>query len=162
MEKLKDTTLVFLVKKSAGEISQICLAMKKRGFGAGRWNGVGGKVEQGETIEKAAERETKEEICVLPADLKKVGELSFYFPHNPAWDQLVHIYFAENWQGEPAESEEMKPAWFSPKDLPFKSMWPDDTFWMPEVLKGNAIRGYFKFAQGDIIKEKEINIINEI
>jgi len=42
MEKLRNATLVFLIKKSQGEITDICLAMKKRGFGMNRWNRVGG------------------------------------------------------------------------------------------------------------------------
>ena len=41
--------------------SKILLGMKKRGHGVGKWNGFGGKVEKGETIEEAARRETKEE-----------------------------------------------------------------------------------------------------
>ena len=39
--------------------------MKKRGFGAGRWNGFGGKVAPAETIEDAARRELLEEAGVL-------------------------------------------------------------------------------------------------
>ncbi len=41
---MRDCTLLFLIKKNDGVITDVCLAMKKRGFGAGRWNGVGGKV----------------------------------------------------------------------------------------------------------------------
>jgi len=47
------------------EQDRILLGMKKRGFGAGWWNGFGGKVQQGETIEEAAKRSTKE--LYLPA-----------------------------------------------------------------------------------------------
>lgn len=55
--------------------------MKKRGFGAGRWNGTGGKVEAGETAQQATKRETEEEIGVLPHGLEEVARLNFYFPH---------------------------------------------------------------------------------
>ena len=162
MKTLRDVTLVFLVKKSREEITDICLAMKKRGFGVGRWNGVGGKVEEGETIEYAAKRESAEEIGVDVKNLKKVGELSFYFAMNHDWDQLVHVYICENWEGEPTESEEMKPEWFSIKDLPFSNMWPDDIFWLPELLKGNKARAGFTFGDGDLILEKNVTIITQL
>ena len=50
MSDLRDSTLVFLIKQKGGVITQICLAMKKRGFGKGRWNAVGGKVGYWDTI----------------------------------------------------------------------------------------------------------------
>ena len=83
MEKLTNTTLVFLIKKSKGEITNICLAMKKRGFGVNRWNGVGGKMEANDkTIEETAKRETQEEIGVCVKNHNKVAEITFFFPHN--------------------------------------------------------------------------------
>ena len=162
MTKLRDATLVFLVKKSRGEITDICLAMKKRGFGKNRWNGVGGKVDGQETIEEAAKRETEEEIDVSAKELNKVAEISFYFPHNPAWDQMVHVYFADSWDGEPKESEEMNPKWFSINEIPFQDMWPDDIFWLPEVMKGNLLKAMFKFGENDVVQSKKINIVNEL
>ena len=161
-ENLRDATLLFLIKKIDGEISDICLAMKKRGFGMGRWNGSGGKVEEGETVRDAALRETKEEIGVEPKNLQKVAEVSFYFPHKPAWDQKVHIYFCDEWNGEPTESEEMRPQWFSVSSLPFDTMWPDDRFWVPEVLAGKLVRGMFVFGEGDIIQEKNIEVVETL
>ena len=164
MNKLRNATLVFLIKKSLkGEIKDICLAMKKRGFGMNRWNGVGGKVDdQNETIEDAAKRETKEEVGVIVKELNKVAELSFYFPHNPVWDQIVHVYFSENWDGEPRESEEMNPKWFSVNELPFQDMWPDDIFWLSEVVKGNLLKAMFKFGEKDVVLDKKVNIVNEL
>lgn len=163
MNGLRDATLVFLVKKSEGTIREICLAMKKRGFGKGRWNGVGGKVDgERETVEDAARRETREEIGVEIGDLDKVAELSFYFPHNKVWDQMVHVYLVETWSGEPVESEEMNPQWFSVGKLPFHDMWPDDPFWLSEVIVGNKVRARFSFGEGDRILDKEIHIVQSL
>lgn len=164
-KKLPDVTLLFLIKKSQEEITDICLAMKKRGFGVGRWNGVGGKVKENEeTIEEATKRETMEEIGVNIStnDLKKVAELSFYFPHNSEWNQLVHVYFSENWDGEPRESEEMKPEWFSAKDIPYKDMWEADIDWLKKVIKGNLVIGEIKFGENDVVLDKEINIVEKL
>ncbi|MDR0650832.1 MAG: NUDIX domain-containing protein [Candidatus Peribacteria bacterium] len=52
------TTLVFLFNLQG----QLLLAMKKRGFGVGKWSGPGGKVEEGESISQAAVREVEEEV----------------------------------------------------------------------------------------------------
>lgn len=49
-------TLVLVV-----EPRRVLLGMKKRGFGAGKWNGFGGKVQTGETIEQGARRYTYKE-----------------------------------------------------------------------------------------------------
>ena len=71
---LRQTTLCFLTKDK-----KVLLAMKKRGFGNGRWNGVGGKLNAGETIRQAAIREAKEEIGVTVWQMEKVAVLDFYF-----------------------------------------------------------------------------------
>lgn len=51
MTQNKLYTLAFVL-----DAGKILLGMKKRGFGAGRWNGFGGKVHPGESIEAAAKR----------------------------------------------------------------------------------------------------------
>lgn len=156
---MRDTTLLFLIKREEGKVRHICLAMKKRGFGAGRYNGVGGKLEPGETIEEALIREAEEEVGVQVAALDKCAELIFTFPHNPAFDQLVHVYLSEEWRGDPLESEEMNPSWFLVEDIPYAMMWPDDSFWLPEVIAGNFVNGRFVFGEGDIIQEQDVRIV---
>ena len=98
---MRNVTLLFLVKKLDGKIVDICLAMKKRGFGVGRWNGVGGKLTEGESIEDGLVRETREEIGIQAKKFSKVAELAFTFPHKPDWDQMVHTYTTEEWEGDP-------------------------------------------------------------
>ena len=156
---MRDVTLLFLIKKNGGKVSEMCLAMKKRGFGVGRWNGVGGKLEIGETIPEATRRETFEEIGVKAGELKKVAELTFIFANRPEWNQLVHTYFTEEWAGEPAESEEMSPKWFEADKLPFEAMWPDDPFWLPLAIAGKLIKASFTFGEKDLILEKKVEIV---
>ncbi len=161
---MRNTTLLFLIKKENNQISEILLAMKKRGFGAGRWNGVGGKLGDGETIEQAVIREAHEEIGIVAeeSDLQKVAELAFTFPHHPDFDQLVHVYVTEKWSGEPVESEEMKPEWFSVDQIPFDVMWPDDKFWVPYIVEGKLVKGGFTFGEGDVILEQEVNRVESL
>ncbi len=142
--KLKQTTLCLLLDGQS-----ILLAMKKRGFGVGKWNGYGGKIENDESIVDAAIREMKEEIevTVNPTDLNLVGQLKFFFPSKPEWNQEVNIFLITAWQGTPAETEEMKPEWFVIDKIPYSQMWPDDQYWLPLVLSGKKIRGEFYFTE---------------
>jgi predicted NUDIX family NTP pyrophosphohydrolase len=160
---MRDTTLLFLVKKDRDTITDICLAMKKRGFGQGRYNGVGESadsrlgrkyIEKGETIEDATRREAEEEVGVIT----KCGELTFIFSHKEEWNQLVHVYLCESWEGEVMESEEMNPSWFSPSTIPYTEMRPDDIFWLPLVLDNKNVRGRFVFGEGDTILEQEVGL----
>ncbi len=153
---MRQETLCLIIQ---GE--RLLLGYKKRGFAMGKWNGFGGKVNPEETLEAAALREVEEEVglTIHPHDLKAVGVLTFYFTNHPGWNRDVHLFLAEAWQGEPRESEEMRPEWFPIDQLPFQSMWSDDPLWLPLVLAGKKIKGEFHFSddQGRIEK----HLINE-
>lgn len=139
-------TLLFLRRDN-----EILLAMKKRGFGAGLYNGVGGKLEAGETIEQALLRETREEIFVVPMNYRQVAELDFIqdAETDSPWHMYVYAYLCDEWQGEPTESEEMAPEWFSLDEIPYDKMWQDDEFWLPMVLSGDKVTGMFTFDEND-------------
>ena len=140
---------------------RILLGMKKRGFGAGRWNGFGGKIKNGESIEDATKREMQEESGVEIENLDKVGIMEFEFQNNPEIIE-VHVFKTNNFVGEPTESEEMKPQWFHVNEIPFSEMWPDDEHWMPLFLGGKKFKGKFLFGEADIILEKELLEVEEI
>jgi len=144
----KNSTLCFLIRESAPE-SQILLGFKKIGFGAGKYTGFGGKVERGETIATAAIRELEEEtrIKVLEENLQPLGCLSFCFPAKPDWSQNVHVFLATTWEGDPAESTEMLPAWFAADEIPFEQMWQDAAHWLPRILAGEWVDARFTFKQ---------------
>lgn len=126
------------------EENRILLGMKKRGFGEGQWNGFGGKVEEGETIEESAKRELGEEAGIEPQTMKKVGILEFSFQNDPKILE-VHIFRVDSFVGEPIEGEEMRPEWFEYDQIPFDQMWPDDRFWFPYLLSHKLFKGTFLF-----------------
>ena len=152
-------TLLFL---RSGD--QILLALKKRGFGMGRWNGAGGKLEPGETIEQALVRESVEEIGVTPTNWTAVGQLDFVQDAETAdpWHMFVYAYIADAWEGEPTESEEMMPKWFHVEDIPYQDMWGDDEFWLPYVLDGKKVVGEFTFDINDNLLTHDVRVVEEL
>lgn len=156
---MKIANVCFLLKDD-----EVLLAMKKRGFGVGKWNGVGGKLKEDETVEEATVREAKEEIGVEIAanDLEKIAEINFHFPDKEGWDNFVHCYVARKWKGEPQESEEMKPQWFKISEIPLTQMWVADTHWLPQALAGQKIKAEFYFiGAGESVGKYTVKTMKE-
>lgn len=150
----KHVTLLFLLRED-----KILLAMKKRGFGAGRYNGVGGKIEPNETVEQAMLRECQEEICVTPLNYWKVAEHDFLTEGDNAWRMYAHVFFCDTWEGQPRETEEMAPEWFALTDIPYDNMWQDDTHWLPSVLDGKKLMGRFTFDDKDNMLSHQLTAV---
>ena len=156
--ELTQTTLCLLNKDD-----KILLAMKKRGFAKGKYNGVGGKIEKGETIEKAMLRETKEEIGVTPIKYEKVGEMYFDEYYKGRKEKLVfHLYLVFDWKGIIKETDEMKPKWFKIDDIPYDNMLPDDKYWLPLILEGKKIKGNFEFDENWNLLNKDISEVEDL
>lgn len=131
-------TLLFVVRGG-----KILLIHKKLGLGTGKINGVGGRLEEGETPVRAAVREVQEELHIVPVNPKEIGRLSFQFLDGLSlW---VTVFRASAYRGTPTETEEAIPLWFDIDAIPYNRMWEDDIFWMPLMLQGAAFDGYFIF-----------------
>lgn len=156
-EKKKKIQNLGLMRKG----DKILLAKKKRGFGAGWWNGYGGKLQDGETIEEALIREIREEAGVLALLSEKRGILNFEFKDGDE-NIEVHVYEIMDFEGEPSESEEMMPKWFHISEIPFDEMWPDDPHWIPLFLDGKTFKGRFVFDSNNKMLENEIAEVVEL
>lgn len=142
-----------------GSSPQLLLGMKKTGFGRGKYNGFGGKVERGESIRQAAVRELYEESGLLASEaaLKEAGRLEFIFPGHTGLNHDVFIFLLQSWQNQPVETSEMKPFWFCYQDIPYQSMWADDQYWLPTVLAGKKVCGTVVFKDnGEDVEQVDI------
>ena len=140
-------TLMFILQGD-----EVLLIRKKRGLGAGKINGPGGRLEDGETPEACAIRETNEELLINPINPRFAGELFFHAEDMPRIH--VHVYVAHSYEGEPGETDEAIPIWFKLDQLPFDEMWDDDRIWLGHVLGGGTVRGYFTFIEETLIDHR--------
>ena len=143
-------TLVFVVRDG-----HVLLIHKKRGLGAGKINGPGGRIAPGEEPRHGAIREAQEELDVTPTGVVRCGELSFQF--TDGFSLLVHVFKATDYEGEPRETEEAIPLWTPLDQIPYDRMWADDRIWMPLMLAGRTFQGRFLF-DGDTMLDHEVII----
>ncbi len=146
-------TLLFIVRGG-----KILLIHKKRGFGAGKINGPGGKVDPGETPLASAIRETFEELAIKPLGTEQGGELHFQF--RDGLSLHCTVFRAHDFEGEPQETDEALPFWVPLDSIPYHQMWADDRHWLPLLIRGVHFTGYFEF-NGEELLNREI-IVREV
>lgn len=134
---------------------RILLGYKKVRFGAGKWNGFGGKPEIGESVEDSVVRELREEIGIEVGAFERRGTMFFQFSDNPELVE-VPLFLITRWSGDPVESEEVRPEWVAIRDIDYDSMWPDDRHWLPQFLAGKSIDGWFEFDESGAIEEMRV------
>lgn len=147
-------TLLFVVR--GGEV---LLIRKKRGLGAGKINGPGGKLDPGETPEECAVRETQEELHVTATGLSEAGRLSFQFVDG--MKLFCHVYRADDCSGIPEETDEAIPRWTALSEIPYPEMWADDREWFHLLLSRQKFLGYFDF-DGDTMLSCRVDLVSEL
>jgi 8-oxo-dGTP diphosphatase len=141
-------TLVFVHKDG-----RLLLIRKKRGLGAGKINGPGGRLEEGESLEQCAVREIQEELVITPKELEWLGEMRFQFVDGYAIH--VYIYRAADYEGTPTETPEAIPIWVDDDKIPYEEMWEDDPLWVPLLLAGKRFEGRFIF-EDEVMLDHEL------
>lgn len=131
-------TLLFVVREG-----EILLIRKKRGLGAGKINGPGGKVDPGETPLACALRETEEELCVRATEVREAGKL--YFDFLDGLKIECTVFQAGGCEGEATETDEAIPLWTPVGALPYDEMWADDRYWLPVLLEGRPFELWATF-----------------
>lgn len=107
-------TLMFVVQDG-----KILLIRKKRGIGAGKVNGPGGKFEPGETALQCVLREVREELCIDVADAREMGVLNFSFTCGTIPEIRCHVFMASSFKGTPLETPEAEPFWCPVDGIPY-------------------------------------------
>lgn len=127
---------------------QILLGRRKLGPGAGKFVAIGGRIKPGESPGEAAVREIQEEIGVKVAmhQLRPAARLTFLFPSNPIWNEVAHVFLVSKWEGQPVETDQVAPSWFTLSTVPFDLMWEDYRDWLPAVVGGTWEETAYTYA----------------
>ena len=128
------------------EDERVLLLKKVEGkFGGGKWNGLGGKREPGESSYDCAAREAFEESGLHVRSLVHHGALEFHPAGNPGGGWTVDVFSTRKYSGVLTQGDEGELRWFKIEEIPYREMWEDDREWLPLVLKGRKFSGVFRF-----------------
>jgi len=144
-------TLCYL--KQDGHTLMVYRNKKPGDMHAGKWNGLGGKFEPGETPEECVIREVREESGLEIADPRLHGLLMF--PGFKGDDWYVFVFSATEFIGELINSPEGELRWVPDEELDSLSLWPSDRIFFQWMREGKFFSAKFVY-KGEEMKDWEV------
>jgi len=120
---------------------------------AGKWNGLGGKFNPGESPEECVIREVHEESGLKIVGPKMRGLLMF--PAFKGEDWYVFVFTATEFSGELKENEEGYLKWIPDEEVESLPLWPSDHVFLPWIREGRFFSAKFTY-QGENIIGREV------
>jgi len=125
---------------------------KKNDINQGKWIGLGGKFESGESPEECLVREVKEEAGVLITEFQLKGILTFQVIDDASMPMYIFVYTASAYEGEVAECDEGTLAWINTDKILELDLWEGDRlFWGWMLEEKGFFSANFKYKQDRLI-----------
>ena len=141
--------------KQDGHILMVYRNKKPNDMHEGKWNGLGGKFEPGESPEECIVREVWEEAGLKIRNPKLHGLLMF--PNFKEDDWYVFVFTAREFEGELiANSPEGKLEWIPDEKLTSLNLWESDQIFFPWLEKDKFFSAKFIY-QGDEMQGYKVN-----
>jgi 8-oxo-dGTP diphosphatase len=139
--------------KHNGKTLMVYRNKKPNDIHEGKWNGLGGKFEPGETPEECVIREIREESGLTIQKPKLCGLLMF--PHFMGNDWYVFVFTANDFPGELIDSPEGRLEWIPDEEILNLNLWESDHIFMPWIEQGKFFSAKFEY-EGDVMKSYNV------
>ncbi|MCF0111951.1 MAG: 8-oxo-dGTP diphosphatase [Erysipelotrichaceae bacterium] len=142
---MKTTTLCYIINNE--QVLMLYRNKKKQDANEGKMIGVGGKLEENETIEECMLREVEEETGLVCTQYELLGDVFFRLP---AWeDELTYIYRCTGYTGKLKPCTEGELRWVNLSDVMDCPLWPGDRLFLPQVLAGEPVHLVLEYDEKD-------------
>lgn len=130
-----NTTLCYL-ENDRGEYLMLHRVKKKRDINQGKWIGVGGKFEEGESPDECLCREIREETGLTLTEFQFRGVVTFLC-NDSSSDQFMYLFTATGWTGElNLDCNEGSLAWVPKERIPELPIWEGDKIFLQLLAEG--------------------------
>lgn len=147
---MKLATLCYITNKKNNSTLMIHRVKKENDYHHEKWNGLGGKFEQGESPEECATREIKEESGLTVNEITMKGFITFpMFDGKEDW--YVFLFVSDNYEGKIIDSKEGTLAWIPNEKLTEINLWDGDRIFIPWLFQDKFFSAKFNYKDGEFV-----------
>ena len=147
---MKLATLCYVIDTKNNSTLMIYRNKKLNDYHRGKWNGLGGKFEPGESPEECAIREIEEESGLKVNSVKMKGFITFpLFDGKEDW--YVFLFTTNDFSGELIDSPEGELTWIPNKKLTEINLWDGDKIFIPWLSEENFFSAKFNYKDGKFV-----------
>ena len=123
---------------------------KEKDIHEGKWNGLGGKLEQGETPEECVIREVYEESGLTVRNPLLRGILTFPLFDGVA-DEYTFLFTVTDFEGELIDSDEGRLEWIENSRILELNLWEGDSIFLKWLEEDKFFSGKFIYKNGKLM-----------
>ncbi len=147
---MKLATLCYVTDKKNNSTLMIYRNKKKNDYHEGKWNGLGGKFEPGESPEECAVREILEESGLKVKNIMMKGFITFpLFDEKDDW--YVFLFTSDEFDGELIDSPEGKLEWIPNEKLTEINLWEGDKIFIPWLFEDKFFSAKFNYKNRALV-----------
>ncbi len=147
---MKLATLCYIMDKKTNSTLMLHRIKKENDYHQGKWNGLGGKLNQGESPEECAIREIKEESGLIVKNPLLKGFITF--PNFDGVDDwYVFVFTIDEFEGRLIDSPEGKLEWIPSEKLTSLNLWEGDKIFLDWIFKEKIFSAKFNYENGNFI-----------
>lgn len=144
---MKLATLCYV--KKDGQTLMIHRVKKVNDIHEGKWNGLGGKLEPGESPEQCVIREVAEEAGLHIQSPRYHGLLVFAGFKGDDW--YVWVFTANRFAGELTDSSEGNLRWVADSAITSLPLWPSDHIFLPWLTGERIFSARFQYRGDEFV-----------
>lgn len=146
------STLCYLEKED--KYLMLLRNKKEHDVNEGKWIGVGGKCEKGESPEECVIRETFEETGIKLESLKMRGVLTF---SSEGWeDEYIFVYTSDKFSGTITDCNEGELRWIDKDKIMDLNLWDGDRIFLKIMLESDEFFSIKLSYKGDEIVDQQL------
>lgn len=149
MKMIKLSTLCYIRNTKENTTLMIHRVKKVNDMHEGKWNGIGGKFENGETPEECALREVREETGLTAVNPLLKGFLTF--PKFTDDDWYVFVFLIKEFTGKIINSNEGNLEWVKTSEILNLNLWEGDKYFIPYLDKDGFFTGKFIYENNELV-----------